>query len=338
MLNLNRKMILKTTLPTLLSSVAILGMGLVMAMMVFPLDSVFSREIIQASPYIMVGFFFLGLVALICRQERLMKSSFLAVAVLAFMLRSSAVAPFEGLAASALAFDQIEQTQPVSVSQYSTSNLLIEGAPSISTILSSNADLVTIQGLTPDWSDLLIDSLTHKYPHYYLFEDIGVHGLGLFSKMELGSVDSFLIGDVVQVSACLSGQETSPELTLVAVQTTPPVNNGSYQEMKAQLAALSDYVGGISGPSITIGDFNNMPWSNELSAFQSKANLQDSRRSLFPTYHEGAPHLFDRPVEHIFFSKDLQCIQYRAQRAGSTYIGSGATFQLKSNRSAMVAR
>jgi endonuclease/exonuclease/phosphatase (EEP) superfamily protein YafD len=328
----------KTTLPAVFSSVAILGMALVIATMLFPVDSVFSREINQSSPYIMVGFFTLGLAALVCRQERLMKSSFLAVAVLAFILRSSAVSSFEEPSAQALAFKDTEQLQPVSVSQYSTSNLIVEGAPSIETILNSNADLVTIQGLTPDWSNLLVDSLTHAYPHYYLFEDIGVHGLGLFSRIELGSVDSFLIGDVVQVSACLSGKGTLPELTLVAVQTTPPVNSGSYQEMKAQLAALSDYVADISGPSITIGDFNNMPWSNELSAFQINADLKDSRRSLFPTYHEGAPHLFDRPVEHIFYSKDLQCLQYRAQRDGSTYIGSGATFQLKSDRSAMVAR
>lgn len=326
------------TLPFILSSTVILGMWLVIAMLMFPVESVFLREVNQASPYIMVGFFTIGLIALIFKQERLMKGSFLAVAALAFMLRSSAVAPFEEQPAASLTFENIEQLKPVSVSQYATSNLLIDGLPSIGTILSSSADLVTIQGLTPDWSDLLVDSLNAEYPHYYLFEDIGVHGLGVFSKMELGSVDSFLIGDVVQVTACLSGNETSPEITLVAVQTTPPVNSGSYQEMKAQLESLANYVGRISGPTITIGDFNNMPWSNELSAFQSKAGLQDSRRSLYPTYHEGAPHLFDRPVEHIFYSKDLQCLQYRAQRDGSTYIGSGATFQLRSNQSAMVAR
>ncbi len=323
---------------TIFSSAAIFGMWIIIAMMVLPLDSAFSREVIQVSPYIMLGLFALGLAALICKQEKLMKGSFWAVAALAFMLRSSALATIQDLPTPTAFTDNVEQLSPVSVSQYSTSNLLLDGSPSITSILSSSADVVTIQGLTPDWSDLLIDSLNPEYPHHYLFEDIGVHGLGIFSKSELGSVDSFLIGDVVQVAACLSGHESSPELTMVAVQTTPPVNNGSYQEMKAQLGALAEYVSSIPGPTITIGDFNNMPWSNELSNFQSKAGLQDSRRSLFPTYHQGAPHLFDRPVEHIFYSKDLQCLQYRAQRDGSTYIGSGATFQLRSNKSAMVAR
>jgi len=327
-----------STLASKLVSTLVLGsMSIAIALMVAPFDSAITRQLNEFSPYIMVGFFGIGLLSLLFKQERLMKGSFVAVAILAFMLRSSAVAPEEKTQVTPVFLEQVQQSKPISVSQFSTSNLLVQGKPSIRTILASEADLLSIQGLTPDWADLLVDSLQALYPHQYLFEDIGVHGLGVFSKEELGSIDSFLIGEVVQVSACLSGTENSPEMTLVAVQTTPPVNTGSYQVMKAQLASLANHIQQVEGPLITIGDFNNMPWSNELSAFQQNSNLQDSRRSQYPTYHQGAPHLFDRPVEHIFYSKDLQCLQYRAQRQGSTYIGSGATFQLKSNQSAMVA-
>jgi len=312
-------------------------MAIAITLMVMPLDSVLTRQLNELSPYIMVGFFAVGIFSLLLKQENLMKGSFLAVAILAFMLRSSAVSPqIENIAVPVL-IDEVKQSKPISISQYSTSNLLTDGQPNIQTILKSDANVLTIQGLTPDWADLLQDSLTAEYPYSYLFEDIGIHGLGVFSKTQLGSIDSFLIGDVVQVSACVSGHEFSPELTLVAVQTTPPVNTSSYQLMRAQLASLAAHIRRIEGPIVTIGDFNNMPWSNELRAFQQNANLQDSRRSQYPTYHQGAPHLFDRPVEHIFYSKDLQCLQYRAQRDGSTYIGSGATFQLRSNQAAMVA-
>jgi len=322
---------------TLLNYVALGTMASVVSLMVLPIDTAFTRELNILSPHIMVAFFFYGLLSLMLRQEKIMKGSFFAVALLAVMLRSSAIAPEETTFQTVV--DQVLLSAPISVSQYATSNLLVDGKLKIQSIVDSDADLVTIQGLTPDWADLLTDSLSLMYPHFYLFEDIGVHGLGLFSKAPVGSIDSFLIGDVVQVQACLSGGDTSPEAQFIAVQTTPPVNSGAYQTMKAQIEVLAKYASNIEGPLITLGDFNNMPWSNELKLFQEKTNLQDGRRSLYPTYHEGSPHLFDRPVEHIFYSKDLHCIAYRAQREGSVYIGSGATFQLRSTTSsAMVAR
>ncbi|MFK8056977.1 MAG: endonuclease/exonuclease/phosphatase family protein [Saprospiraceae bacterium] len=321
-----------------LSYIALGAIGSVIALMVLPVDTAFSRELNVLTPYIMVSFFALGLLSLVLSQDKIMKASFLGVAILAFMLRSSAIAPVEEVELPVVAIDQHIQSHPVAVAQYSTSNLMLDEKPNIQMILDADADLLSIQGLTPDWAALLTKRLANDYPHYYLFEDIGVHGLGIFSKAPLGSVDSFLIGDVVQVTACMSGGDTSPELSLVAVQTTPPVNTSSYQLMRTQLEILADHLKRMDGPLITIGDFNNMPWSNEMNAFQDKSNLQDSRRSQYPTYHEGAPHLFDRPVEHIFYSNDLQCLQYRAQREGSTYIGSGATFQLRSTNSAMVAR
>lgn len=320
-----------------LSLIFLGAMATVVSLMVLPIDTALTRELKILSPYIMVSFFFFGLLSLTLRQEKIMKVSFLAVAVVAFMLRSSAIAPVESTSQTIV--DQVHLPQPISVSQYSTSNLLVDGKLKVESIVDLDADLVSIQGLTPDWADLLSERLTSTYPHVYLFEDIGVHGLGLFTKTPVGSIDSFLIGDVVQVQACLSGGDTSPEAQFIAVQTTPPVNSGAYQTMKAQIEVLAEYARNIEGPLITVGDFNNMPWSNELKVFQEETSLQDGRRSQFPTYHQGAPHLFDRPVEHIFYSNDLICLTYQAQREGSAYIGCGATFQLRSSTSsAMVAR
>jgi endonuclease/exonuclease/phosphatase (EEP) superfamily protein YafD len=107
--------------------------------------------------------------------------------------------------------------------------------------------------------------------------------------------------------------------------------------MKSQLNSLAQQIQRMDGPVIVFGDFNNMPWSNELSAFQSKTDVSDSRRSQYPTYHPGAPHLFDRPVEHIFYSKDLQCLDFDTHRAGSTYLGTSATFRLKTSQDDLVA-
>lgn len=324
--------------PSVLAYTYIGLMAAVLAMMVLPVDSEFSRNLNLLSPHIMVGFFAFGLLSLFFGQERLMKVSFLAVGIIAFMLRSSALAPAVDEMKFTESIDQVTFSQPLSISQYATSNLLLDEKPNIKMILASDADILSIQGLTPDWATLLTDSLSSTYPHYYLFEDIGVHGLGIFSKNAFGSIDSFLIGEVVQVSACISGSHSVPELQMIAVQTTPPVNTEAYQVMSTQIDILADHISKMDGPVVTFGDFNNMPWSNELRKFQENAGISDSRRSQYPTYHQGAPHLFDRPVEHIFYSKDLQCLQYRVQREGSTYIGSGATFQLRSTNSAMVAR
>ena len=240
---------------------------------------------------------------------------------LAYYLQQSVVPTGEtprGAPAAARTFD---------VEQYSTANIFSGGPDDLDLLTHSDADIIAIQGLTPDWSQALAAVLQPDFAHQYLFPDIGVHGIGLFAREALGAVDSVLVNGVVQVRACVTPGRSGEELQLLAVQTVPPVSNDSYLSLQAQLEALSAMIRRVAAPVVLMGDFNAVPWSPELNRFSQRAGVRDSRRCLLPSYEQGSPAMFEAPVEHIFYNEGLECLRFETLRTDERYLGNRASFQ-----------
>ncbi len=290
---------------------------------VAPLDLPAARWLANHAPHFTLSLVAFGVIAMSLRLQQVMVASFLGAAALALVLRSS-TNDLTPQASEGLAVEQAAQR--LEVAQFSTANLALEAPYGLDAVAASKADVLTISGLTPDWNLYLATSLAEAYPYQYVYEDIGLQGIGLFSKQPLGSLDSVHINNVVHLNACLPGRSTAADMRLFVVQTLPPINSSAFSRLRSQLERVAGYVETFSEPTVVLGDFNSVPWSSEISDFQALAKVQDSRRSMQSTFVQGAPQLFEVPVEHIFFTKQLQCVQYTTLRSADGYLGNSATF------------
>ena len=299
-------------------------LGVVTATLV-PLDSALARSLGNNAPYVLAAVFFTGLLALPAKLPALMKTSWLAAAVMAVVLRSSVsdVTP--------------ERTRPIeplrsdfSVTQVSTGNFSSLPPFGIEALADPRTDVICVQQLTPNWCEYLSAELAASFPYHYTYEDIGLQGIGVYSRRPLGYVDTVHLAGVVHLTACESGQGATPEVGLFAVQTLPPVNSIAYYRLRSQFEIVADHLAASTRPLIVLGDFNSVPWSDELQDFQDETALLDSRRSIQSTFVKGAPQLFEVPVEHIFYSPRLRCLNYETIRGEDGYLGNRATFQDKS--------
>ena len=275
-----------------------------------------------------------GTFALLLSLTRVAVACFAVSGSLAYVLLQSTTLP----PAAALELNT-SSGRSLSVDQYSTANLVDGDQFDVSAILDSPADVVSIQGLTPDWARALSDALRPAYPAQYLFPDIGVTGLGIFSKRALGSVDSVVLNGVVQVKACYNSDNTNEDIDIFAVQTLPPLSRGAALGLQAQLDEVSAEVLADPNPVILLGDLNAVPWSPEINRFTSRTGLRDSRRSQLPSYEAGMPGLFDTPVEHIFYTEHLRCVRFETLRtASAAYLGNRASFRSTTAAAEVVAR
>ncbi len=266
-----------------------------------------------------------GVLSLLLSLPNLSLTSFGTGGVVAYFLLQSTTLP----GASELDLGLVPNGSSFSIEQYSTANLTDGEVSDLDVLRRSNADVIAVQGLTPDWARALRRQLSDVFPAQYLFPDIGVTGLGLFARHPFGAVDSILIDGVVQVRACHTRPDFAEEFEIIAVQTLPPLSRTSSLGLQEHLDKVGLEVISQRSPVILVGDLNAVPWSPTLNRFTSRTGLQDSRRCQVPSYDAGMPGLFDTPVEHIFYTEQLRCVGFETLRSSSTaaYLGNRATFQ-----------
>lgn len=186
-----------------------------------------------------------------------------------------------------------------------------------------DADIVSLQELTPDWDLYLKTHLADKYPHVLKNVRIDPFGKALFAKNELVSRDTIdAKGNPILKSMLKLGDRT---VNLMSAYILPPLNESSRNNAIDQLDILSVKVKGSRKPTIIIGDLNMVYWSNEIRAFRKDAGLENSRRGFTPLG-------FKIPYDHMFYSEQLECSRFEElQDSLSNHLGILGTFQLKSD-------
>jgi len=86
----------------------------------------------------------------------------------------------------------------------------------------------------------------------------------------------------------------------------------------------------LKGPVITLGDFGLPSWSEEIKEFKFRNNLVDSRRDIGPSAVNKPILLFKIPIDHIFYSKEIECTGFHVIDGTSTnHLGILGKYQLK---------
>ncbi len=267
-----------------------------------------------------------GLVFLFLKQPRLTFVCFAGSAVLCFFLKYSVKS------------DHIERWRQTVIKKRTNTTPGEEEAPlklahlnitniaspddALLTIKGSNADVLSIHEVTPDWDQWLIDSLSSLYPHHHSLVDIGIYGMAIFSRFELEHTDTFYYQDIPNLRSCLKFNGRS--ICLVSIHTEPALNSYSLRRLQEHLSAASEELRHMEMPLLVFGDFNAVAWSSEIQLFMDNTGLMESRTGFMTS---GLP--LSIPLDHIFYSRHLRCDDFTILRSPTVrHLGIIGSYQL----------
>ncbi len=281
--------------------------------------------------HLMFGYLFIGILFLMLKQSNLMFTSFACCAGLCIFLKSSANPE--------LILPAKTNEESVKVAHFNISTFGDDYDQILNTILKTDADVVSIQEITPDWNDFIKNSLIKKqYPHDVSLVRIDPFGLAVYSKYEFTSVDTFYYNNnpnfrnIPNLHCVINSPREKRKVNFISSRTYPPFNSTAYQHLRDHMVFIAKKISTITGPVITFGDYNAVPWSKEVIEFKDLAQLNDSRRSHTPSFKEGSFMLFHLPIDHIFFSDQLRCVEFNnLHTPGSNHIGIDGTYQFNTN-------
>jgi len=304
-----------------LLSVVIVGVTI---LCIIPIDIMMIKSFANFSVQIMFLFLLMGLLFLMLRQKNLMMVSFLSCAALCLVLRNS----FDERTASAF-FPKLNDNGTLEIAHFNVSTFNDEYGDLLKVISECDADLVSIQEVTPDWNYFLKSGLAKTYPYSKTVVRIDFHGLAVYSKFPFVRMDTFHYQNIPNIVGSVQIDSTHGEIFFICSHTEPPVNRPAYTKIDGHLDKIAAVANGLKGPVVTIGDYNVVPWSPELQAFRLKAHLSNSRRSFTASNSNSSMPFLSVPIDHIFYSNDLQCVSFDMVTNEQANVGIKGTYQFK---------
>jgi endonuclease/exonuclease/phosphatase (EEP) superfamily protein YafD len=268
---------------------------------------------------IMLGYLVLGFVFLIFRQHKLMFTSFACCAGLCLFLKYAS----DGQLSPPLKTDQ----QTLNVAHFNVSASIIDYKQTIDEILAVDADVITLQEITPDWDAELKESLQDEYPYSKTIVRLDPFGLAIYSRFPLLSADTFMFENTPNIVGTVQLEGKGQEICFIVSHALPVFYTKDYERQRKHLMAIAKYSSSTDCPIITIGDYNAVPWSYEIQDFKAAAKLNDSRRGFMPASN-GSFSLFQIPSDHIFYSDQLECTEFQEINSPSSgHLGIKGSYQ-----------
>lgn len=272
---------------------------------------------------IMILFLMLGMGFLVINQKKLMFTSLLATGLLCLHLKNASD--------QSIRFPN-ENTRPqVSVAHIDLS-LSDDYTETMHTIWSTDVDVISFQEYTPDWHNYLQRELAPRYPYHNTMTRIDPFGMALYSKYPLSDVDTLVFQEMDDIPALYSSLwvDDDTEIHFITTHTVPAINHLAYERIREHFTLIGKYIEDLSGPVITLGDFSLPSWSSEIKDFKLITNLHDSRRDIVPAGFRKAVFAFRIPIEHIFYSSDIECTSFRVINSKTkSHLGIIGKYQLK---------
>jgi len=268
---------------------------------------------------IMLGYLVGGFIFLYFQQPKLTFTSFACCAGLCLFLKHSTNTEMKA--------PIITDSEIVNIAHFNLSSTGSDYEKTIKSIIESDADLVSIQELTPDWLPVLESGLSEKYPYSSSIVRMDPFGIAILSKRPMLNVDTFYYQNIPNLAGTLTCENGKKDLHFIAAHTTPPLYQKAHTHMQEHLELIGDYINKIDLPVVTIGDFYAPPWCREIQDLKYAAGLNDSRRTAKLIVSQ----LFENPVDYILHSNQLTCINFESitNQAGE-HIGIEGAYQFNS--------
>ena len=282
---------------------------------IFSPEWAFLKKAGEFSVQLMIGYLFLGLGFLVIGNKRLLLTSFACCGALCLFLKQSSN--------EHLRLPEQTKEEMISIAHFNTSSASDGYASLVQSALESEADIISFQEVTPDWDIYLKQNLSETYPFFASNVRIDPYGMAFFSKIPIENYDTFHYQDIPHQMANISISENK-QVNIISAHVLPPVGQVMNERAKMHLNTIAEIIQGKPDPSIVLGDFNLVYWSNEIRDFRNKADLANSRRDI-------ASNLFKiPPYDHIFFSEELECTGFQdISDTISNHLGIIGSYQFK---------
>lgn len=304
---MKRNKILENTIVVLLALIACVP--------VIAPDLPFLQWGVDYSVQLMLGFLVLGLGFLLLGKKRLLFTSFACCGMLCLFLKQSSN--------SNLRLPEINKEEKLTIAHFNTSSATDGYESILNAVLKSGADIVSFQEVTPDWNLFLSKSLRDIYPYTSSNVRIDPYGMAIFSKVEINTVDTFHFENIPHQMINIPVSDNR-DINIVSAHVLPPLGQRLNEKATKYLETIASKISIKESPSIVLGDFNMVYWSNEIRSFTDQADLENSRRDV-------SANLLSIPYDHIFYTSDLECTEFRdINDTTSNHLGILGTYQFKS--------
>lgn len=280
------------------SALMLLGVAVVM----FSPDIPGLRRINHYAVFILFAYLAFAMILLVFGRKYTMVTALACAGALSLYLKTATN--------SKLKYAVEKNSQVVSIAHYNTSSFNDGFSAASRSILNEQADIVSIQELTPDWEQQMSRSLSEQFPYKMQVVRIDPLGTALYSKYPILSMDTLYHNSLPFLHATI-GLENNRYIDLIAVHLLPPLDQSSYDNLSAQLQTVVRTTHENINPKIIVGNFNISPWSKEIVQFKYQGELDDSRRGIAPASLGGNFSPFRIPVNHIFHTLDLSCTDFK---------------------------
>lgn len=198
----------------------------------------------------------------------------------------------------------------------------------IDNVLANEPDLVSFQEVTYTWAYKLSSGLGEQYPYQYQLPHHRTKGLSIFSKRPINDVEWVEMTGMPNFTGKLEmGNE---EILIIASHARNPIHYSEQKLRNRHLQQIGEMVKAYNGPSITLGDYNTVPWDNSFKSLCKNSNLNDSRRELSPTYTAGLPFGPLIPIDHILYNERMNCHSFEVMKdVGSDHLGIMGVYSVK---------
>ncbi|MEO1433924.1 MAG: endonuclease/exonuclease/phosphatase family protein [Bacteroidota bacterium] len=292
---------------------------------VLPVDFFMVKSVRHYTVHFMLGAFALGLISLLLRDKRLMYIAFIGCGIVGAYLQDS----FDEQLHRSYYPDETDELC-FQVAHFNVSSSEGDYSTTINAMKASKADLISIQEVTPDWNLELQAGLIEEYPYFKSVVRIDLYGMAVFSKYPFERIDTFHYENIPNIIGSVKVDTAYEEIFFVGSHITPPLNSSAYEDLGSHLGKIANYALSFNAPVITFGDYNVVPWSDEIKRFRSAAKLISARRDFTPKLIATSDRFFQSPIDHIFYSDQLKCLGFEPiEGTSSNHLGILGKFQFK---------
>ncbi|WP_299210997.1 endonuclease/exonuclease/phosphatase family protein [uncultured Dokdonia sp.] len=176
-----------------------------------------------------------------------------------------------------------------------------------------NPDIILLTETDQRWRSLLKKEFFKDYQYYVEAPFENTYGMFLLSKYELlDSKVEFLVEDTIPSIHAKVKTSNGDLIQLISIHPSPPVptHNASSVDRDSEMMQVAKLSRESKYPTIVMGDFNDVAWSETTELFQEVSGLLDMRkgRGFYNTYNAHNP-LLRWPLDHIFVSPQFRVLE-----------------------------
>ena len=168
--------------------------------------------------------------------------------------------------------------------------------------LASDADIISVQEVSPEWAAVLRAGLGGEYPYAHIEPRTNCYGIALFSRMPLDRVRTMTISGspFVEAFVCMKDQE----VRVLAVHASSPIDYGHFRKRNAQLNALAGDILLNDTPTVVVGDLNTVHWDRAYARFCNRSGLRPLAGTELRSWPAVGP-IALIPLDHVLVSSQL---------------------------------